>query len=131
MKYYYSPLTNGFMLEDTAKNYLGGDLIEVSESVYKEFVHGSKTKIMVPGVNGPAWKDIPEPTNSELLSIEITNLSVSYKKDIFELNTSYLAAIVNDGPSEVTKQSIVRDQITQRKNQYAADIAAAKEKYPI
>ncbi|MBJ9225134.1 hypothetical protein GHT39_05580 [Citrobacter braakii] len=56
---------------------------------------------------------------------------MKYKQDIADLNTAYLAAIVNDGPAEVTKQQVVRDQITQRKAQYVADIAAAKEKYPV
>ncbi|HCL4433124.1 TPA: hypothetical protein N2F56_000895 [Salmonella enterica] len=73
----------------------------------------------------------PPKTNEEMLSIELSSLGVKYKDDIYELNTSYLAAIVSDGPSEITKQQVVRDQITQRKAQYVADIAAAKEKYPI
>lgn len=79
----------------------------------------------------PVWIDIPPEPNSLLLSREISSLASIYKDDIYDLNTAYLAAIVNDGPSEVTKQQIVRDQITQRKAQYVADIAAAKEKYPI
>lgn len=73
----------------------------------------------------------PQPTNSQLLAKELSELSIVYKNDIYELNTSYLAAIVSDGPSEVTKQQIVRDQINQRKAQYVSDIADAKEKYPV
>lgn len=73
----------------------------------------------------------PKPTNNEMLTKALSSLSDEYKNDIYELNTSYLAAIVNDGPSEVTKQQIVRDQITQRKTQYISDVAAAKEKYPV
>lgn len=79
----------------------------------------------------PVWVDIPSPPNEVLLSQEISKLGVAYKKDIADLNTAYLAAIVSDGPTEVTKQQVVRDQITQRKAQHVSDIAAAKEKYPI
>jgi hypothetical protein len=73
----------------------------------------------------------PQPTNTQLLAMELTELSITYKSDIYELNTSYLAAIVSDGSSEVTKQQIVRDQINQRKSQYVSDIADAKEKYQV
>lgn len=73
----------------------------------------------------------PQPTNSQLLTKELSELSAAYKNDIYELNTSYLAAIVSDGPSEVTKQQIVRDKINQRKDQYISDVANAKEKYQV
>ncbi|EHL80929.1 hypothetical protein [Citrobacter portucalensis] len=79
----------------------------------------------------PVWIDIATPPNDVLLSNEISKLGIAYKQDIADLNTAYLAAIVSDGPSEITKQQVVRDQITKRKEQYVADIATAKEKYPI
>lgn len=73
----------------------------------------------------------PQPTNSQLLSKELSELSIVYKNDIYDLNASYLAAIVSEGPSEIAKQQIVREQINQRKSQYVSDIANAKEKYPV
>ena len=106
---------------------------QVSDEVFIEFTSIiPEGKMVGTDSNGmPVWVDIPPKTNEELLSAEITNLSILYKSDISDLNTSYLAAIVSDGPSEITKQQVVRDQITQRKAQYTADIAAAKEKYPV
>ncbi|HBL7129504.1 tail fiber assembly protein [Enterobacter asburiae] len=68
MKIYYSPSLNGFLLEKTAEDYQGHDLIEITESVYDEFMAGSTTKKMVPGANGPAWADIPPPTHDELVA---------------------------------------------------------------
>ncbi|HBM2657162.1 TPA: tail fiber assembly protein [Enterobacter asburiae] len=68
MKIYYSPSLNGFLLEKTAEDYQGHDLIEITEAVYNEFMAGSTTKKMVPGANGPAWADIPPPTHDELVA---------------------------------------------------------------
>lgn len=68
MKIYYSPSLNGFLLEKTAEDYQGHDLIEITEAVYDEFMAGSTTKKMVPGANGPAWADIPPPTHDELVA---------------------------------------------------------------
>lgn len=113
MKYYKDSKNNVYSYDDS----YNGELIHDSfiQITYEEAI------------------DIVNPpkTNEEMLSIELSSLGAKYKDDIYELNTSYLAAIVSDGPSEVTKQQIVRDQITQRKAQYVADISTAKEKYPI
>ncbi|HFV9277684.1 TPA: tail fiber assembly protein [Enterobacter asburiae] len=68
MKIYYSPSLNGFLLEKTAEDYKGHDLIEITEAVYNEFMAGSTTKKMVPGANGPEWADIPPPTHDELVA---------------------------------------------------------------
>ncbi|MDE9693286.1 tail assembly chaperone [Citrobacter freundii] len=110
-----------------------GNGIDVNDSVASEFTgqppDGKKIGVGTDGM--PAWVDIPLPPNFELLKTEISRLGDIYKSDIYDLNTAYLAAIVSDGPQEVTKQQIVRDQINQRKAQYVADIAAAKEKYPV
>ena len=107
--------------------------IDVSNEVASEFTGqpplGKKLGVGTDGM--PAWVDIPSPPNSDLLKAEIARLGDIYKSDVYDLNTAYLAAIVSDGPQEVTKQQIVREQINQRKAQYVADIAAAKEKYPV
>lgn len=65
MKIFYSPSLNGFLLEATAKDYDGQDLVEISQDIYDQFVAGSKTKIMAPGDNGPVWKNTPLPTHDE------------------------------------------------------------------
>lgn len=122
---FYLP-TEGALAQDP-------DAILVSEAVFNTFGLGfppeGKTRIVGDG-GMPEWGDVPGPTNAEKLSSALSTLSVDYKKDIAELNTAYLAAIVSDGPSEVTKQQIVRDQISDRKSKYAADVAAEKDKYP-
>ncbi|EON5866621.1 tail fiber assembly protein [Escherichia coli] len=66
MKTFYSPSLNGFLLEATAEEYDGGDLIEVSQDVYNQFIAGSETQIMVAGNRGPVWQDAPVPTQEEL-----------------------------------------------------------------
>ncbi|MGK0705110.1 tail assembly chaperone [Yokenella regensburgei] len=137
VNYIYSADTNSFYPLSLKKEYeLSGawpsSYIEVSDEVFYEFTQNKDGKVRRPGADGnPVWVDITPPSNDELLSLETSKIGAIYKKDIAELNTAYLAAIVSDGPSEVTKQQVVRDQITQRKAQYVADIAAAKEKYPI
>lgn len=122
---FYLP-TEGALAQDP-------NAILVSEAVFNTFGLGfppeGKTRIV--GDNGmPDWGDASGPTNAEKLSMSISKLSVDYKKDIAELNTAYLAAIVNDGPSEATKQQMVKYQIAERKSKYAADVAAEKDKYP-
>lgn len=137
MNYIYSAETNSFYplslkSEYEASGTWPSSYIEVSDETFYEFTQNKEGKVRAPDADGrPVWVDIPSPPNDVLLSLEISKLGVLYKQDIADLNTAYLAAIVSDGPSEVTKQQIVRDQITQRKAQYVADIAAAKEKYPI
>lgn len=136
-KYLFSPSLNQFyptiLLEDYRKNgSLPLDAIEVSDEVAGEFINlppEGKKRGVVGGM--PAWVDMPTPSNAELLSYELSKLGAEYKKDIYDLNAAYLAAIVSDGPSEVTKQQIVREQITQRKTTHSADVADAKEKYPV
>ena len=74
---------------------------------------------------------LPKLTNSELLQLELEQISSLYQLDIDNLNQAYLAAVVSDGPGEPAKQQAVRDAITARKAQYAADKEAARLKYPI
>ncbi|WP_370613167.1 tail fiber assembly protein [Citrobacter portucalensis] len=66
MKIFYSPSLNGFLLEQTAEEYDGEDLTEVSQDVYHQFIAGSETQIMVAGNSGPVWQDAPGPTQEEL-----------------------------------------------------------------
>ncbi|MEJ3963023.1 tail fiber assembly protein [Citrobacter braakii] len=137
MNYIYSSETNSFYplllkSEYEASGTWPSSYIEVSDETFYEFTQNKEGKVRGADEDGrPVWVDIPSPPNDVLLSLEISKLGVLYKQDIADLNTAYLAAIVSDGPSEITKQQVVRDQITQRKAQYVADIAAAKEKYPI
>lgn len=136
-KYLFSPSLNHFyptiLIEDYRKSgNLPLDAVELLDEIAEEFIGippNGKKRGVIDGM--PSWVDIPTPPNSELLSRELSKLGSEYKKDIYDLNTAYLAAIVSDGPSEVTKQQIVREQITQRKARHSADIASAKEKYPV
>lgn len=136
MEYVWSASNNTFFPKAFLSDYVSSgwvidDAIDIEKEVYDEFSSQNPGKKRVVGQDGmPAWEDLPSPSNSELLSIELKNLGDGYKSDIYDLNTAYLAAIVNDGPSEVTKQQVVRDQIAQRKAQYISDIATAREKYP-
>lgn len=137
MNYIYSAETNCFYPISLKSAYeksgtWPSSYIEVSDDTFFEFTQNKEGKVRVPDADGrPVWVDTPAPPNDVMLSLEISSLGIKYKQDIADLNTAYLAAIVNDGPAEVTKQQVVRDQITQRKAQYVADIAAAKEKYPV
>lgn len=137
-KYIYSALNNSFFDLSLKEVYIksGWDLsdaVSVNESTFITYTGQPPAgKIRIPGIDGmPSWGDAPIPSNSELLSSNLSSLAEVYKVDIYNLNTAYLAAIVSDGPSEATKQQIVRDQIIQRKAQYVAEVAAAKEKYPV
>lgn len=76
MKVYYSPLLNGFLLEQTASDYNNDDLIEISQSTYHEFVVGRPDKIMTPAENGPQWADIPPPSTDELIFIANNEKSI-------------------------------------------------------
>lgn len=137
MNYIYSAEKNTFYPVALKAAYeASGDwpstYVEVEDSVFNEFTSYKEGKIRVAGSDGfPAWADIPSQPNSVLLSSAISNLAAQYKSDIADLNISYLAAIVNDGPNELSKQQYVRDQISARKIKYNADIADARAKYPL
>ncbi|HIH5151771.1 TPA: tail fiber assembly protein [Citrobacter freundii] len=68
MKIFYSPSLNGFLLEQTANQYDGGNLVEISQETYDEFLTGRTDKLMGPGPAGPVWIDLPEPTVAELVA---------------------------------------------------------------
>ena len=135
--YKWSAINNAFFPASLLNGYiLAGweldDIIDIEDAVALEFMgEPPEGKIRAVGDNGlPTWSDKTPPSNEVLLSNELSKLGIDYKLDIYDLNASYLAAIVSDGPSEVTKKQIVRDQIAQRKAKYIADIASAREKYP-
>ncbi|BEH73300.1 hypothetical protein [Edwardsiella tarda] len=69
--------------------------------------------------------------NNYLLQQELNKISNKYNVEMNDLNGACLAAIVSDGPGEPAKQQAVRDAITARKAQYAADKEAARLKYPV
>jgi hypothetical protein len=81
--------------------------------------------------DGPAWVDIPQPSNSDLLKLALQSLVTQYQLDIEALNRAWLAAAVNDGASEGAKKSAVVSQIAARKAQYASDRAAVIAQYPV
>ncbi|ELM3737069.1 hypothetical protein RYR42_002561 [Edwardsiella piscicida] len=99
----------------------GCDYIVIDEKEVPE--SNQSTWILVDGVISTC--------NKKSLQLEIQRLSLEYDQDIKQLNALYLAAVVSDGPGEVAKQQAVRDAITARKAQYAADKEAARLKYPI
>ena len=83
------------------------------------------------GVSFSDPNEAPSPSNAELLSAALSSLSIEYKKDTFDLNMAYVAAIVNDGAAEASKVAAVRNELTARKAKYMADIAAARAQYPV
>jgi len=137
MNYIYSAETNKFyplVLQDAYEKNgeWPSNYIEVDDDIFNEFTSCNEGKIRVAGSDGlPSWADIPSQPNSVLLSSAIATLAAQYKSDIADLNISYLAAIVNDGHNEFSKQQYVRDQISARKIKYNADIADARAKYQI
>lgn len=107
--------------------------VEVDEATFRAFCGAVPDgKIRGADSNGlPIWEDIPQQTNSQLLSSALSSLATAYKSDAYDLNMAYVAAVVNDGSSEAGKVTSVRSQITSRKAQYISDIAAAKAQYPL
>ncbi|QPW26508.1 hypothetical protein F8538_06440 [Edwardsiella ictaluri] len=104
--------------------------------VYAYASDGSQDKFIKPNlilITEKEAMDIVNPpkTNGELLQTELQTISKKYQEDIDALNQAYLAAVVSDGPGEPAKQQAVRDAITARKAQYAADKEAARLKYPV
>ncbi|WP_407321757.1 tail fiber assembly protein [Dickeya ananatis] len=77
--------------------------------------------------DGSVWVTNTAAQHADAVSTALSVLATAYKSDMNDLNQAYLAAIVADGPQEVTKQTLVRDRIAARKTQYAADVAAAKQ----
>ncbi len=77
--------------------------------------------------DGAEWVTNTAAQHADAVSAALSVLATTYKSDMADLNQAYLAAIVADGPQEVTKQMLVRDRIAARKTQYAADVAAAKQ----
>jgi hypothetical protein len=136
--YAWSSKNNAFFPVGDLQEYssAGWDLSdskEVSGELFQEFIvqppPGKQRGVGPDGM--PAWVDLPPRPNDELLHDELQKISDQYKLDINELNQAYLAAIVSDGPGEVAKQAAVRSAIDERKAQYVADKAAAREKYPV
>lgn len=134
--YVWSPSSSGFYPESEKERLkeIGAwpsDGVEVTEEEYEALFQVPPGKYIDTVDGRPGWVSAPTPPNSELLAKAISELSAVYKSDINELNTAYLAAIVNDGPAEATKQLAVRNQITARKAKYATDIQEAKSRYPV
>lgn len=135
---FYSATENAFYDKSMIDAYMRAgswpdDAVNIEDDVYFEFCNKPpEGKIRGSDSNGnPAWIDIETPSNVELLSNELSSLANDYKSDIYELNMAYVAAIVNDGPSEAVKVAAVRDEISARKAKYMADIAAARAQYPV
>lgn len=127
----FSPSTLTFypksMIEDGSYgDNLPVDLVEITENEQNTYWKQSPPSGQILGAltGRPAWVNTPAIIDS--LSIRLSKLSTRYKADISGLNDSYLSALVNDGINETTKLQAVRDQISERKAQYIADIAAAK-----
>ncbi|MEI9625782.1 tail assembly chaperone [Phytobacter diazotrophicus] len=102
---------------------------EVAQTFWKQTPPDGKQLGAVDGE--PAWVDIPQPPNSELLKIALQNLTIQYQADIESLNRAWLAAAVADGTTESSKKSAVVSQIAARKTQYASDRAAVIAQYPV
>lgn len=117
------------MIDDESYENLPDDLLEVTDEELSSFWKKSapEGKQLGAADGRPAWVSIPAVIES--LPVRLSKLSTIYKADISALNESYLSVLVNDGINETAKLQVVRDQIAERKSQYAADIAAAKSSY--
>ncbi len=102
---------------------------EVAQTFWKQTPPDGKQLGAVDGE--PAWVDIPQPPNSELLKIALQNLTTQYQADIESLNRAWLAAAVDDGTTESAKKSAVVSQIAARKTQYSSDRAEVIAQYPV
>lgn len=138
MNYLFSGSNLAFYPEELAQDYIEAgtlpeDTVLVTQEVRDEFnSQPPEGKVLSSGVDGhPVWADAPAIPNEVLLHNELEKISSLYEVDINELNQAYLAAIVSDGPNETIKQTAVRTAITDRKSQYVADKAAARQKYPV
>ncbi|MGY0156342.1 tail assembly chaperone [Edwardsiella tarda] len=133
----WSPSNNFFYKKECISFYENAgwnlsDSIEVGDDVFIKFIVNPAGKIISHDLDGmPCWVDIPPLPNVYLLRMELQLISSKYQEDIDSLNQAYLAAVVSDGPGEPAKQQAVRDAITARKAQYAADKEAARLKYPV
>lgn len=134
--YFFSKSELAFYPSSLKSDYINAgtfpsDTVEVSQEVRDEFNFNAPAGFTLGADDDgmPAWVEIPKESNQVLLSRELTALSEAYKSDVMDLNVAYLAAIVNDGPNEMVKQQAVRNQINDRRANYAADVTAAKEKY--
>lgn len=137
-KHVWSPSLNLFFPADKREKYVESgwdltDVIDIEDNVSMVFISPPPNgKVRGVGTDGmPCWVDIPTLPNVDLLRMELELMSSIYHEDINALNQAYLAAVVSDGPGEPAKQQAVRDAITARKAQYAADKEAARLKYPV
>lgn len=134
----YSPLENAIYPSILYPDYIKSgtwpvDGIQISDEEAIQFSGGNKPlgKMLAMVNESLYWVDEPAPSNQVILAKIISDLSALYKSDIYDLNTAYLAAIVNDGPSEAIKQLAVRNEISARKAKYANDVQEAKSRYPV
>lgn len=68
-------------------------------------------------------------TKAQQLTAALAALATAYAADMQQLNMGWLAAAVADGTGESTRKTAIGQSITDRKAQYAADVAAARAKY--
>lgn len=136
--YKYSSSKNVFIPESIIDIYISagtlpGDLVDVIDSVFIEFIGEAPAgKRRAGGPDGhPAWIDFDPASSAQLLADAISSHAASYKKDAYDLNMAYVAALVNDGESEAGKVAAVRSELTARKAKYMFDIAAARAQYPV
>ncbi|WP_164716887.1 hypothetical protein [Cedecea lapagei] len=134
--YIYSPENNSFfpfgLKDDYEKSGIWpSDGVEVSDDIF--LIYSGKPpagKVRGPGNdNYPSWLNVAPIPDSEMMLIELTNLSKKYQEDISALNNSWVAAAVSDGINEDVKKNAVIQQINDRKAKYDADRAEVISKY--
>lgn len=105
--------------------------IDIPDDIALEYC-GTPPVGKIRGVGGdglPCWTDVSPASNSELLKIALFELNDAYKKDIFELNSSWLAAAVSEGLTGEEKKNAVIKEISARKLTYASDKASLVAKF--
>lgn len=131
MTYMYSKSKNGFYLSGIHGNKIPSDAVEITDQQYDETcANPSDGTILSSDANGYPIRIVPAAkTNAQLMSEELTALSVSFKASIMQINQDWLSASVNDGATEVSKKAAITQRRIDITTKYNQDIVAIKLKY--
>ncbi|HAT3689742.1 tail fiber assembly protein [Citrobacter freundii] len=73
MKYVWSAINNAFFEKDQLERFISAgwllnDIVDVGDELFNEFVNPPTGKVRVAKKGFPAWADIPQPSQEELIA---------------------------------------------------------------
>lgn len=123
---FYSASTGGFYNRQIHGQNIPSDAVEISEEHYSLLILGqSQGKVIVPDQDGMPTLADPVITYQQALS----ELNAAYQREVDDFNRAFATAYLADGPTQESKQAVIRAQYLARKASHAVDVQNLKDAY--